>query len=235
MKRNLFLYVVFYFFLISFCNANEMKSSSKIKVINDWHKRYEFIFEDENGNFLFEKQLKRFYGFYEGYATVVLMNWDSAILDENGNISEKHFELLGQRFSEGKNFAQFLDLTTGVIDTKGNTLFKIYVDTMDGYLAATTFYNGRAVIKNSENFWFMIDEKGNKLKEFHIFHASNFSCGFSRIQFRQEKKRTYNYINSDGDFLSSINFDEARDFENNRAKVQIGNDVFYIDTNGNRI
>ena len=44
------------------------------------------------------------------------------------NISNIHFEQLGQKFSEGKNFAMFLDGTTGVIDTKGKLLFKIKVE-----------------------------------------------------------------------------------------------------------
>lgn len=162
MKKKLFFYAVIFFSILSVF-------ASEIKVKNEWRNRYEFIFENENGNKLFELTLRRCYGFYDGYATVVLMNWDSAILDGEGNISERHFELLGQRFSEGKNFAKFLDLSTGVIDTKENTLFKIQVGALDGALAATAFYNGKAVVKQSENLWYLIDDRGNKLKEFNIW------------------------------------------------------------------
>lgn len=196
----------------------------------------EFTFKDEKGKILFTKNLKRCYPFNEGYAVVVLENFDYAILDDKGNISDAHFELLGQKFSEGKNFALFSDLSTGCIDINGNLLFKVQLDWKDdGALEITPFSNGRALIKESANTWILIDETGNSLKKFNFFHASEFKCGFSRIQFRNGKLRTYNYLDKDGNLLSSDNFDEAEDFINNAAKVKIGNNSFYIDTNGNRI
>ncbi|MBQ8680590.1 MAG: WG repeat-containing protein [Treponema sp.] len=231
-----FIFLAFTFFNLNLsCNADENSLTQKIKVINEWENRYEYIFTDENENILFKKELRKFYGFNEGYATVVLMNWDYAILDENGNISDAHFIDLGQKFSEGKNFAMFMDKTTGIIDTSGNVLFKIDIEDIGGALAATPFFNGKALIKKSENLWFMIDEKGYKIREFNIFYANAFSCGVSRIQFRSNNIRKYNYINSDGNYISSIDFDDAHDFVNSTALVRIGNDEFYIDANGEKI
>lgn len=229
--KSIFLFFIFFNFNLP-CKAGAEKQ--EIKVINDWRNRYDYTFTDEKGNILFKKELRRFYGFNEGCAAVVLMDWDSAILDEDGNISEARFELLGQKFSEGKNFAMFLDGTTGVIDTKGNILYKIDIADIDGALAVTPFFNGKALVKKSEDLWYMIDENGCKLKEFTIFYANAFCCGLSRIQFRSNNIRKYNYIDTDGNYISSINFDDAKDFVNNKALVRIGTDEFYIDIDGNR-
>lgn len=225
---------IFIFFNLMF-NANADSIIKKVKVINNWENRYEYTFTDENGKILFEKELRKFYEFNEGYATVVLMNWDYAILDENGKISNNHFIDLGQKFSEGKNFAKFMDKTTGVIDTKGNVLFKIDIENIDGVLAAVPFFKGKALIKKSDNLWFMIDEKGCKIREYNIFYANTFSCGLSRIQFRFNNIRKYNYINSDGNYISSIEFDDAHDFVDGKALVRIDSEEFYIDINGKKI
>ena len=241
MKNNRLGYILSIFFLICLlqfpCIANDLSTTSKIKVIKN-NNTYTFLDEDEN--VLFTKKLKRFYGFTEGYATVTLMNFDSAILDENGNISNIHFEQLGQKFSEGKNFAMFLDGTTGVIDTKGNLLFKIKVEFDEcGALAATNFSNGKAFVKESKGkgeVWYLIDDKGNKLKEFNnISYPRYFSCGVSNVQVREGTTWKSNYIDTSGNFISSINFDDAYDFIDNKAKVKSGSEEYYIDINGKRI
>jgi len=238
MKNKQFFYILSLICLFQFpCKADDFPSTSKIKVIKNYN-TYTFLDEDEN--VLFTKQLKRFYGFTEGYAAVALMNFDSAILDENGNISDIHFEQLGQKFSEGKNFAMFLDGTTGVIDTKGNILFKIKVEFDEcGALAATNFSNGKAFVKESRKtgvVWHLIDDKGNKLKEFNnISYPRYFSCGLSNVQVREGKSWKHNYLDSNGNFISPVNFDDAYDFVDGKAKVKIGIEEFFINENGKRL
>lgn len=161
-----------------------------------------------------KKEVIRCYGFDEGYAVVLLKNFDSAILNEKGNISDMHFEQLGQKFSEVKNFAMFKAFTTGVIDTKENLLFKIDIADIDGALITTPFFNGRALIKKSENLW-------HRIKEFNTFYANQFFCELSRIQFRYDGIRKYNYINLDCASISPINFGDARNFKDGRALVKI--------------
>ena len=129
--------------------------------------KYDFSFTDESGNLLFKQELRKCYGFYSDVAVVILMDWDYAILNKAGSISSKRFLQLGQRFSESKNFAKFQDSTTGVVDTQGNCLFKIDVKSTDGYLDATDFYKGRAIIKNSKNTYALIDDQGNIIKIFN--------------------------------------------------------------------
>ena len=240
MKIQSFYFLSFLFLICLFqspCKANDFPSTSKIRVIKNYN-TYSFL--DENGNILFTKQLKRFYGFTEGYATVALMNFDSAILDENGNISNIHFEQLGQKFSERKNFAMFLDGTTGVIDIKGNILFKIKVEFDEsGALAATNFSNGKAFIKESRKsgvVWHLIDDKGNILKDFNnISGLSYFYCGLIKVRVKEDSSWKWNYLDSNGNFISPINFDKADAFVDDKAKVTLGSEVYYIDTNGKRI
>ena len=173
-------------------------------------------------------------------AAVALMNFDSAILDENGNISDIHFEQLGQKFSEGKNFAMFLDGTTGVIDTKGNILFKIKVEFDEcGALAATNFSNGKAFVKESREtgvVWHLIDDKGNKLKEFNnISGLSYFYSGWIKVRVQESSSWKWNYLDSNGNFISTINFDDAYNFVDGKAKVKIGIEEFFINENGKRL
>ena len=134
----------------------------------------------------------------------------------------------------------FLDGTTGVIDTKGNLLFKIKVEFDEcGALAATNFSNGKAFVKESKGkgeVWYLIDDKGNKLKEFNnISYPRYFSCGVSNVQVREGTTWKSNYIDTSGNFISPINFDEAHDFIDNKAKVKSGTEEYYIDINGKRI
>lgn len=241
MKNNRLGYILSIFFLIFLlqfpCIPNDLSTTSKIKVIKN-NNTYTFLDEDEN--VLFVQQLKRFYGFTDGYATVQLMNFDSAILDKNGNISNIHFEQLGQKFSEGKNFAMFLDGTTGVIDTKGNLLFKIRVEFDEcGALAATNFSNGRAFVKESRktgDIWYLIDDKGNKLREFNnISGLGYFYCGLIKVRVQEGSFWKWNYLDTNGNFISPINFDKADAFAENMAKVTLGTEVYYIDINGKRI
>lgn len=171
----------------------------------------------------------------------VIKNYNTySFLDENGNISNIHFEQLGQKFSEGKNFAMFLDGTTGVIDIKGNILFKIKVEFDEsGALAATNFSNGKAFIKESRKsgvVWHLIDDKGNILKDFNnISGLSYFYCGLIKVRVKEDSSWKWNYLDSNGNFISPINFDKADAFVDDKAKVTLGSEVYYIDTNGKRI
>ena len=161
-------------------------------------------------------------------------------MNEKGDISDLRFNDLGFRFSEGKNFAMFKDNSTGVIDTNGNLLFKINVEFNEGgALAATNFSNGRSFVKESRKtgeVWYLIDDKGNKLKEFNnISGLGYFSCGLLTVQVKDGTSWKSNYMDSNGNLISKNNFDEIKSFENNIAHVRIGNENFYIDTNGNKI
>ena len=131
-------YIFSLLFLLQFpCIANDNSTTTKITVKKNYHT---YTFLDENENVIFTRKLKRFFGFTEGYAAVVLDDWDFAIMNEKGDISDLRFNDLGFRFSEGKNFAMFKDNSTGVIDTNGNLLFKINVEFNEGgALAATNF------------------------------------------------------------------------------------------------
>ena len=234
--QNFRNFLIVLFFLI--CNPiNAIEKSKQVNKIISFstspNDRYEFSFTEENGNFLFKQELRKCYGFYSDVAVVILMNWDYAILDREGNISTKTFLQLGQRFSEGKNFAKFQDSTTGVVDAQGNILFKIDVKSTDGYLDATDFYADRAIIKNSETTYALIDDKGNIIKIFNnISYPRYFSCGLSLVQIKVNNKTQYNYLNTEGNFISKINFDEAHDFENDYALVKSGCETFYINTDG---
>ena len=231
-------YIFSLLFLLQFpCIANDNSTTTKITVKKNYHT---YTFLDENENVIFTRKLKRFFGFTEGYAAVVLDDWDFAIMNEKGDISDLRFNDLGFRFSEGKNFAMFKDNSTGVIDTNGNLLFKINVEFNEGgALAATNFSNGRAFVKESRKtgeVWYLIDDKGNKLKEFNnISGLGYFSCGLLTVQVKDGTSWKSNYMDSNGNLISKNNFDEIKSFENNIAHVRIGNENFYIDTNGNKI
>lgn len=240
MKRNHLLFFIFGLYLLicfhqASCNTNKKTYVQKITGKSSFENRYEFVFRDESGKLLFIKNLRRFYGFNEGYATVILMDWDYAILDEKGNVSQTHFKELGQKFSEGKNYARFLDGSMGFIDVNGNTLFKMKIGTIDGYMAATTFCNGRAFVKQSESIWIMIDETGKKLNEYKMRNARDFSCGFSLVTVNDNGSIKDNFIDSNGNYISPVNFDDADDFFENSARVRLGDEIFFIDTKGNRI
>lgn len=240
MKKNFKLYLfilalLFIRFKYAICSTVNTPDTSNIVVENKTDNRYEYIFKDKKGNVLFVKNLRKFYGFSEGVSTVVLMNWDYAILDENGNISESHFQELGQFFSEGKNYAKFLDGTTGFIDVRGNELFKIHIAEIDGFMAAISFSKGKSLIKQSDSIWIMINESGKELKKYKIQYAENFSCGLSRVIIEENGQRKYNYITYEGNYLSDSNFDYAETFYDDVALVKKNKNDFYINVNGKLI
>lgn len=193
----------------------------------DTNPNYSFISED--GDVSYKLKLSRCYGFRNGLCVVLLPDFDFALLKPDGSFLDKKFLQLGQMFSENKNFAEFYDGTTGYIDIEGNKLFEIDIDDIDGFLAATGFFNGVAIYKNKKGSWTLIKDDGSKIKDLNINYAEDFSEEYSLVRKQNEK---YNFVDVNGNYFSDIDFDYADAFSNGRAKVNLdGKDYYFYKDN----
>ncbi len=189
----------------------------------DTNPNYSFISED--GDVIYKLKLSRCYGFRNGVCVVLLPDFDFALLKPDGSFLDRKFLQLGPMFSENKNFAEFYDGTTGYIDTEGNKLFEIDIGDIDGFLAATGFYNGIAICKNKKGSWTFIKDDGSKIKDLNIIYAEDFNEGYSVVQ---KKNGKYNFVDVNGNYFSDIDFDYADGFSNGRAKVNLDGKEYYF-------
>ncbi|MFC0878874.1 WG repeat-containing protein [Saccharicrinis sp. FJH2] len=144
-------------------------------------------------------------------------------IDKKGNwIIEPTFDSLGI-FYDGYA-TSYQDNKMGKIDYKGNLIIDYKFDFIGN------FENGLAlvILNDSINY---VDLKGELRSSINFWDGESFSCGLAPVQPEEDGK--WGYINVTGELISTIIFDYAGDFKDNKAKVEIGEQEFLIDIDFN--
>ncbi len=179
------------------------------------------------------------YSFQEGYAVVMVDDWLSAIMDNNGNLVAQDFMRLGRFFSEGLCPAMTKEGKTGYVNTNGQFVFEIPLDTSDlNMRKSTPFENGRAIINclEDEDYWIVIDNNGNyQSSEIRADDCYGFNEGMALLHKYSytNDEHTYGYVNSQGEIIYDYQFSKADDFYNGYARVIIQGRDAIIDKVGN--
>lgn len=103
----------------------------------------------------------------------------------------------------------------------------------------TTFYKGKAVAQNNEHEDVIIDENFAITKKLEFTTVrGRFSYGLAQVNKRKAKvtlNDKWGYINTNGDIVIPIIYDDVWGFEEGISKVQLKNKQGYIDTTGKEI
>ena len=199
--------------------------------VDDTDKIFHFI--DFEGKEKFSYKLKRVYKVGEKYFVGILPNFDYAVFDNEGKILSTYDET-SQHIMNDMIYGNSKDNKTGYFDINGKLIFKADIDRYDGYLNATNFNDGLALVNASfkDNLWYAINKNGEVQFKVSAFMCDTYKNSFSKITYKDSKNITYNYIDLNGKKLSPKNFEYATDFNKIYANVIIDGKSGLIDKSG---
>jgi hypothetical protein len=214
---------------------------------------YKWGFIDTSGTLKIQDQFDAVRPFHQGIAIANKGGKWGYINKENEVIIPFRFRSAFP-FSSGIARVQDFDLKYGYINEKGNFLIETKLteayDVRDGMLRysdkgfigymntnfdtiipasfeqGTDFEKGFAIIKSGSTYN-VIDKSGSKL----------FNKGYSKIStsengiFRLKEASKFAFANSEGNFLSDFEFDQATDFQGNFSAVRKGEAWYLVDRN----
>lgn len=148
-------------------------------------------------------------------------NWDIRIIDIDGNFyGSLDFLRTESYFSEGLLPAETKDGQTGYVNRDGEFAFLVPIVNYGDYrLYATDFNGGYAVIMtiSDTSVWRIINNQGEYVSdELQLHWASSFRDGLSRVRLLNYK---YMFINTKGEPLLDLLFDDAFSFHNGYARI----------------
>lgn len=126
-------------------------------------------------------------------------------------------------FSEGMAIIE-LKGKSGFVNEKFELVIPIELE------VAQSFFDGLAIVKKNGK-WGFIDQKGQFLFEIDPKTTGFFYEGRARMI----EKNRYGFLDKSGSMVISLQFDWADIFRNQVSLVRKGNQVYFIDVNGNKI
>ena len=124
-------------------------------------------------------------------------------------------------------FDNMQGVTEGMEDFYANTVSRLQFQYLTGY----NEYNVRSLYDSEKRAYYLVKRGSNKPISDYYDEIEDFEEGFAVVW--KEKKGVYNFINSNGELLSKVWFDQGYSFSYGYAVVSFGiNDWNYINTNG---
>mgnify|MGYP001259209099 FL=1 len=105
------------------------------------------------------------------------------------------------------------------------------------YKEALGFLDDLIAVCNDDDLWGYVDKKGMLIIKHQFSKAREFTVyndGIASVQVGGDTGK-WGYINKTGEFLLYPQYDNTWDFKNGIARVQIGENFYLIDKNGNYI
>lgn len=166
--------------------------------------------------------------FHQSFARIRMgKKW--TLINSNGNLigdGKYWFDYVGD-FSQNLCYVKLGDKSSvinqdGKLVDDGNILFD-----------SIQFFKNGFVKGNVGNKALIINQNGDIISKYQFDEVSEFSCGYSRIEYNGK----CSFIKEDGTFIGNGNlwFDNAYSFRYNLASVNINDKWTFIDTDGNLI
>lgn len=172
---------------------------------------------DSSGKYVVYPVYNEIDRFHEGRA-IALDDQGYAVLDERGNVFFRNKNFVGN-FEDGR--AVFAVVTNnkwlyGYIDINGNTVIQPI------YESAGNFNEGRAVVKQGDGKYALIDRKGSVLRTFNYAFVGDYAEGL--MTFKQTDQGKFGYIDETGKIVIPAQFSMAMAFNDGRAVVNTAED-----------
>lgn len=197
---------------------------------------YYISLDDLEEKHLFDKNYIRTYPFIEDRAIVLKDDWVKSLINKEGEIILDNIVNSGWEFCDGL-LPVITNTKSGFINIEGE--FVIECPIVDEYKTTNSsgnptlpcyFSDGLAYVHSSENEWIIIDKKGNEITEVNYPSSSSiFSEGLLNV-FQDGK---CGYINTKGELVIPLVFDDANKFDNGYAIVIYNGEDAIIDKKGN--
>lgn len=142
---------------------------------------------------------------------------------------------------EGKTKEDVIIQTKYFIACKGEVigLENPVIKNLEKLIYITPFFNGKAIAQTKENLDVIIDENFTIVKTLNFTTVrSGFSFGLAQVNKRSAKitlNDKWGYIDTNGDIVIPIIYDDVWGFEEGISKVQYKNKQGYINTTGKEI
>lgn len=210
---------------------NFQNNNLAIILINE-----EYAVIDKNGNYIIGPLKGTIDGFSEGRAIIRCKN-GSKMINEAGNVL---FEIDGfiNSLYEGRSvFTQKSNIPNdytdryGYLDKDGNIVIPAK------YKYASSFRNGKAIVKIDENNYALIDPNGEILNTYDFYYMTDIGEGLIIFSpYLSDGYYKFGFVDEEGTVIIPPRFDGAQIFQQGRSVVSIRDDYNYysglIDKNG---
>jgi hypothetical protein len=209
----------------------EARSFHNNRAIVRQNKLYGYI--NKQGDFVIEPIFQTMNDFKENRSIVSNIN-GFHVIDETGKMLTKNPYSYISDYQDGR--ARFYiegDAKTvyGYLDRMGNVIIEA------NYLEASDFINGKAIVKDGDNRYCLINTDGDVIQNYPYFYVGEY--GDNKLAFRPNQTSFYGYINETGTVLIEPQFNLVLPFEEDTAIVNKSttaiNQYGLIDVQGNYI
>lgn len=120
---------------------------------------------------------------------------------------------------------------SGVIDIRGNQIIPCMFDEIGGILQGSD--DILVMNRDSNNTYSgLVDKKGNTLIEPKY---NDFECGFISGLWAVKLGNKWGYVDRNDTVIIPFKYDKANPFFDNKAQVELDDEKFYIDKNGEKV
>ncbi|MDM5334287.1 WG repeat-containing protein [Ureibacillus composti] len=172
---------------------------------------------DLQGNYIVQPRYRWIEPFSEGRAAVQTVNEklpSYKLIDETGKgITKKYYNYIGS-FYDGRAVFQQNHLY-GYLTRNGREVIPPI------YTSAEHFSNGKAIVKLSDNYYYLLDENGKTLQKYPYPYIGKLSEGL--IAFSEQEwfddERKIGYLNEAGEVVIKPQYKYANEFMDERAVI----------------
>ncbi len=207
-------------------------------------------FVDLQGNLVIEPQFTRAEDFEDGYSAVLFPEGDWGYIDREGNVVSRGIvndsDWWGPDRDNGVYVLQTGENEWTAYAVTGESLFSLQEENLvslsppmdNGLCWFATDPSGR------KNYWVdrkfgLVDLNGNIVSEAEWklmdFESRSFPEGLQVVVQIVDGERKLGYLNEQGELALPLIYDSAYNFENGLAWVRIGDQIGYIDHDGNLV
>jgi hypothetical protein len=182
------------------------------------------------GQYIVYPQYSFFNPFSEGRA-IVMDDKGFRVINERGKVlTSKAYSFIGNYQNERAMFAGMNEEGSylyGFLNKQGKEVIPLK------YESVTNFTAAKAVVKNPNGKYELIDQTGKTIETFSSAYVGQLSEGF--IAFQRENGGKFGYMNVEGEVVIEPTYNGAQAFKNGRAVINMGAPLFQyglIDTTG---
>ncbi len=202
-------------------SAADQFSEGKARV----QKNGKWGYINKKGATIIETQFSLCYNFSEGLAPVSLKNNLWGLIDSSGKfVLQPMYYDITSAFAGVVCTQQNMTDKWEILTIKNKTSIKTSFTRMNG------FADSLSAARDTSNKWGFIDMSGRWVIPPSFTNAGSFNEGLAAVQ---KEYKGWGFINKKGEWIIEPKFDRSGFFQNGLAMMEKGDEIMYIDKEGN--